>query len=209
MSSAIDATKPVTGTPTTQSVRDNFAAAKSEIEALQMAKVLRIASTNEVTAVEQLCVASGTPQVIAFNQTTYKNPNDNTIYEFDSINNEVIFHQVGWYNVSITVQGIRKIAGGGDVDWTIHSELKVPAGSFAPVQASGRRKTFDTSSSALFKEFFTVSFVAQIATAGSRLRWMQTASLNTKDVGISSYPASGSMPSCAGVTLSIHKIAEL
>jgi hypothetical protein len=37
MASAIDATKPVAGSPTTQSVRDNFAAAKSEITALQAA----------------------------------------------------------------------------------------------------------------------------------------------------------------------------
>ena len=35
MTSAIDSSKPITGSPTTQSVRDNFAAAKSEIEALQ------------------------------------------------------------------------------------------------------------------------------------------------------------------------------
>lgn len=35
MASAIDPTKPVAGNPTTQSVRDNFAAAKSEIEVLQ------------------------------------------------------------------------------------------------------------------------------------------------------------------------------
>lgn len=35
MASSIDATKPVSGSPTTQSVRDNFSAAKSEIEALQ------------------------------------------------------------------------------------------------------------------------------------------------------------------------------
>lgn len=35
MTSAIDATKPVFGTPTTASVRANFSAAKSEIEALQ------------------------------------------------------------------------------------------------------------------------------------------------------------------------------
>lgn len=38
MSSAIDVTKPVTGSPTTASVRSNFAAAKSEIEALQTGK---------------------------------------------------------------------------------------------------------------------------------------------------------------------------
>jgi len=35
MASSIDATKPITVSPTTQSVRDNFAAAKSEIETLQ------------------------------------------------------------------------------------------------------------------------------------------------------------------------------
>lgn len=37
MASAIDESKPTTGNPTTQSVRDNFAAAKAEIEALQQA----------------------------------------------------------------------------------------------------------------------------------------------------------------------------
>ena len=35
MTSAIDATRPIQGAATTQSVRDNFAAAKAEIEALQ------------------------------------------------------------------------------------------------------------------------------------------------------------------------------
>lgn len=38
MASSIDTTKPVSGSPTTQSVRDNFSAAKSEIEALQAGK---------------------------------------------------------------------------------------------------------------------------------------------------------------------------
>lgn len=38
MASSIDSTKPVTGAPTTASVRANFAAAKSEIEALQSGK---------------------------------------------------------------------------------------------------------------------------------------------------------------------------
>lgn len=38
MASLIDPTKPVAVTPTTQSVRDNFATAKSEIEALQTGK---------------------------------------------------------------------------------------------------------------------------------------------------------------------------
>ena len=37
MASNIDASKPISGTPTTASVRANFAEAKSEIEALQLA----------------------------------------------------------------------------------------------------------------------------------------------------------------------------
>lgn len=37
MASAIDPTKPTTGNPTTKSVRDNFAAAKTEIEEIQAA----------------------------------------------------------------------------------------------------------------------------------------------------------------------------
>lgn len=41
MASAIDPTKPTTGNPTTQSVRNNFAAAKTEIEALQAANAAR------------------------------------------------------------------------------------------------------------------------------------------------------------------------
>ena len=44
MASTIDATKPVSGNPTTQSVRDNFSAAKTEIEALQDADTSLTAS---------------------------------------------------------------------------------------------------------------------------------------------------------------------
>ena len=40
MASSINAANPIAGNPTTQSVRDNFAAAKSEIEALQAADAL-------------------------------------------------------------------------------------------------------------------------------------------------------------------------
>ncbi len=61
MTSAIDPTKPVAGNPTTQSVRDNFAAAKSEIEALQSAtenppafRALLGAFTKTTSAAEKL-----------------------------------------------------------------------------------------------------------------------------------------------------------
>src|SRR5262245_2775352 len=49
MPSNIDATKPVTGNPTTQSMRDNFAAAKTEIEALQTS-VTAVQSTMNLTS---------------------------------------------------------------------------------------------------------------------------------------------------------------
>jgi hypothetical protein len=60
MASTIDITKPVFGNPTTQSVRDNFAAAKSEIEALQTekAELDSPAFTGSATAVN--LTASGT-----------------------------------------------------------------------------------------------------------------------------------------------------
>ena len=45
MASNIDASKPISGTPTTASVRANFAEAKSEIEALQLAVPLMAVRT--------------------------------------------------------------------------------------------------------------------------------------------------------------------
>lgn len=53
MSSSIDATQPITGSPTTASVRANFLAAKSEIEALQTGKanLAAPALTGNATAV--------------------------------------------------------------------------------------------------------------------------------------------------------------
>jgi hypothetical protein len=208
MSSAIDATKPVTGTPTTQSVRDNFAAAKSEIEALQLAKVWRVLSANESVSITQYCAVANTPQVIAFNSELYKNPNTNAVFEFDSVNNEFIFHETGWYDCSLIVQGIRQTSGAPVIDWNIHAQLKVPSGSFTNFGASSRKKTFDGGSAA-FKEFFTLAFIAKIEVAGTRLRWMQTATDATKDTGIISYPAAGSLPSAAGATFSVEKIGAL
>lgn len=208
MTSAIDATKPVTGAPTTQSVRDNFAAAKSEIEQLQLAKIWRVLSVNESLSITQYCAVANTPQVVAFNSELYKNPNDNTVYEFDSVNSEFIFKETGWYDCKLIVQGIRQISGSPVVDWTIHAQLKPPSGSFANFAASSRKKTFDGGSAA-FKEFFTIAFVAKIETAGTRLRWMQTATDATKDTGIISYPAASPLPSTAGATFSVEKIGNL
>lgn len=57
MTSAIDSSKPITGTPTTQSVRDNFAAAKSEIETLQA----RL-QVSKFVIVGTLALLTGTPR---------------------------------------------------------------------------------------------------------------------------------------------------
>lgn len=52
MASSIDVTKPVQGSATTLSVRDNFSAAKSEIEALQAATSIAAATTTSSGVVE-------------------------------------------------------------------------------------------------------------------------------------------------------------
>ncbi len=59
MSSAIDISKPTAGTPTTQSVRDNFAAAKSEIEQLQNDISAKQPADTTLTALAVLDSAAG------------------------------------------------------------------------------------------------------------------------------------------------------
>lgn len=65
MPSAIDPTKPVQGSPTTESVRDNFAAAKSEIEVLQLTAGVGpqgpIGNTGPAGTVDIGTVATGLP----------------------------------------------------------------------------------------------------------------------------------------------------
>lgn len=82
MASSIDATKPITGNPTTLSVRDNFSAAKTEIEALQTDKadLASPALTGTATAVNLTVsgtlTASGTADLSG---ATLSLPNDATI----------------------------------------------------------------------------------------------------------------------------------
>ncbi len=82
MSSAIDPTKPVSGTPTTASVRANFAAAKSEIEALQGAtagleagkqplEATLTALAGVITAANRLIYATGADQFAATDLTAF------------------------------------------------------------------------------------------------------------------------------------------
>lgn len=60
MASSIDITKPITGNPTTQSVRDNFSAAKTEIEALQTDKADLASPTFTGTLTAANLTATGT-----------------------------------------------------------------------------------------------------------------------------------------------------
>lgn len=115
MASAIDATKPVAGTPTTASVRANFAAAKSEIEALQ-------AQTAQIT---------GMPRQMVFAQAqTYLGPMTSTTFISQGIGASItakaaaskiivsatIPVYVGSSGGEVRLSIFRQINGGGYVD---------------------------------------------------------------------------------------------
>jgi len=207
MSSAIDATKPVAGSPTTQSVRDNFTAAKAEILDLQLVRSIRLASVNESAELFQPCSVNNTPQVIQLNQVTYVNPADLSALEFDSINNELIYKTTGWYHVDISVHVVRKTAG-ATVDWNLHTQVKVPSGSFTNVLAGLRTTTLD-GSVANQRQFFALSLIYPVTVANTRVRLMQTCTDVTKNCGVIGYAAAAPLPSAAGVTWSTHRIGPL
>ena len=82
MTSAIDITKPASGTPTTASVRANFASAKSEIEALQAEVQALLATTQPadatlaalaavLTSADKLIYATGADQFATATLTAY------------------------------------------------------------------------------------------------------------------------------------------
>jgi len=83
MASNIDSTKPTTGTATTQSVRDNFANAKTEIEALQdgiaQETADRIAAVSAEAAARDAAIAAAKaamwPVGSIYISTTATNPN--------------------------------------------------------------------------------------------------------------------------------------
>ena len=208
MASNIDATKPATGAATTQSVRDNFLTAKNEISDLQLERLLRLESGNESTELFQQCAVSNTPQVVQFSAVRFINPNSTASFEFDSVNNEIVFNETGWYHVDLSLHVTRKTAGAGAADWSIFAQLKVPSGSFTNFQASRRVRTFD-GTTADFKAFFQIGFVSKIEEAGTRLRWMQSCSDASKTVGIIGYPAAAPLPSSAGATFSIFRMGSL
>lgn len=209
MASNIDATKPITGSPTTQSVRDNFATAKSEISDLQLVRAFRLTSVNDASELFQQCNVNNTPQIVQFNQETFIQPLDESSVEFDSVNNEVIYHEAGWYHVDVSIHVVRKTAGAGLATWTLHSQIKTPSsGVFVNYPAASRQLTFD-GTIANYKQFVNASFVTRIDEPDSRLRWMQTCDDVTKTVGIIGYPAASPLPSVPGIIWSSHYLGAL
>lgn len=208
MTSAIDATKPITGSPTTQSVRDNFLLAKNEITDLQLVKALRLAHSAPTVEIFQQCAVNNTPQVIQFNQLTFKSPNDTTVFDFDDGLDEIIFTKSGWFSVSVSVHIARKINAGADATWSIHSQLKEPAGSFSDFPDSLRRFTL-AAGTATASRFVTVAFVSRAPVAGSRLRWMQTCSDVTREVGVISLPPAAPLPGAPGIIFSIERLGDI
>ena len=209
MSSNIDATKPVTGSPTTQSVRDNFLIAKNEISDLQLVRAFRLTSVNESAELFQACNVNNTPQVVLFNQETYIQTSDESSFEFDSVNNEIIYKEAGWYNAEISCHVVRKVAGASLATWTIHTQVKKPSvGSFVNFTAGARQFTFD-GTIANYKQFLSFATLVKIEEANSRVRLMQTCDDVTKSVGIIGYAAVPPLPSTAGITWSSSRLGPL
>lgn len=219
MASNIDALVPVFGNATTASVRQNFAHAKTEIEALQIGKldasaqadinalevahVFRLASIHETVEVFQQCAANDVGQVVQFNTQLFNNPADS--FEWDILNNEIIIKRAGWYNWNLSFHVVRKIAAGA-VDWTLWTQVKEPpAGAFSNFPASSRRLTLQPDE-ANSKAFQSLSFNVHTPVENTRIRFMQACTDVTKQVGIITYPAAGAYPSVAGLMLSIHRI---
>jgi len=96
MASTIDITKPITGAPTTQSVRDNFAAAHTEIEALQ--QQIGYADYNDyATQLSPISVTAATWTKLTNDtlgpQTRIKLPSDVTAV-WDSVANQCDFSEL-------------------------------------------------------------------------------------------------------------------
>lgn len=208
MTSLIDPTKPIAGNPTTASVRDNFNTAKTEITSLQLSRILRIANVAPTIEIFQQIASNDTLQVIQFNSTTFRNPDDNTVYEFDGVNNEIIFHETGWYEASVSLHVDRKVASGADATFHIWSQLKTPGGSFSNFPDSLRSRTLP-STSAVSRNFSTIAFISKIMVADSRLRWVQATNDATKQIGVVSYPPVGIYPGAPGIIFSVQKLGDL
>lgn len=208
MTSLIDPSKPISGNPTTQSVRDNFLIAKNEIESLQLVRAIRLAHVATSVEIFQQCATDNTLQVIQFNQVTFKNPNDNTVFEFDSGNNEIVIHETGWYSFSVSVHIDRKTTAGADATWNFWTQLKPPLGSFSDFPDSLRKVTLQASAG-VTNRFVGFSIVSKTTVADSRLRLVQAASDASRQLGVVSYPPTGIYPGAPGIIVSLQKIGGL
>jgi len=219
MASNINVAVPVFGKATTASVRQNFVHAKAEIEALQtgklnataqdeinalkLANVLRLGNINETVEVFQRCTTNDVGQVVQFNTQLFNSHTD--VFEWDILNNEIVIKKAGWYSWMLSFHVVRKI-GTGAVDWTLWAQTKEPpAGTFSNFPGSGRRLSL-AADEANGKAFQSLGFAVHTPVDNTRVRFMHACTDVTKDVGLISYPASGSYPSIAGVMLSIHQI---
>jgi len=95
MTSAIDATKPVTGNPTTESVRSNFTIAASEISALQDLGL------DALTAAEITQIGNIDSETIINSQWAYLGASDQALATSDSITH-VNFTATGYIYSSVT-----------------------------------------------------------------------------------------------------------
>lgn len=207
MSSAINETFPTAGNATTQSVRDNFATAKSEISDLQKVRAIRVASINESAEIFQPCLTNNVLQLITLNSVTFVNPADLSILEFDLVNSELIYKETGWYHVDISAHVVRK-TGVGTIDWNLCSQIKLPAGSFTNFAGGLRTLTLD-SDVANHKHLFVTSFIYPVTVANTRVRLMQACTDVTKNCGVIGYAAAAPYPSAAGITWNSHRIGPL
>lgn len=203
MASNINASVPPFGNATTSAVRENFAAAKAEIEALQLSRVLRLGSIHETVEIFQQCATNDVGQPVQFNTQLFNNPVG--AFTWDSVNHEIVIEKAGWYSWMLAFHIVRKV-GTGAVDWTIWAQVKEPpAISFSNFPGSARRISL-AADEANGKMFQTLAFSVHTPVDGTRVRFLHACTDVTKQVGIISYPASGGYPSVAGVMLSINRI---
>jgi len=204
MASNINVAIPPLGSPTTAGVRGNFATAKTEIEAMQLARVLRLAYRNEGIEGFQQCVTTDVAQVVTFNTEIFNHPAGS--FTWDSLNSEIIINEPGWYSWQVNLHVTRKVAT-SNVNWSIWSQVKEPpAAVFSNYVGAGRSMTLipDATNN---KHFLSFGFDVHTPVAGTRIRFMQATSDASKQVGIISYPATGIYPSMAGIMMSIHRLS--
>lgn len=204
MPSDINPLYPAFGAATTTSVRQNFSAAKSEIEDLQLGKILRIASVSESVEVFQQCAVNDVGQVIEFNQLSFDSSGG--VFGYDSVSNAVVIATPSAYSWQLNAQIVRKV-GTLDVDWSVWIQTLLPGGTWTNYAGSRKIVTLPAD---FANSKVPVSFGNDvlITVAGTKIRFMQACTNVTKQCGIVSYPPSGNYPSTSGVILNLHRLGS-